>query len=89
MSCALHAVASSRWLVVHFTRGNRKTIPVDLDEAFLFFGMVLVLACLGWFNRSVRTQDIKPMAVATGLNVIACLFTGTLVLTGIIEIIGH
>ncbi len=85
----LHVIASSRWLIIYFTRGNRKTIPVDLNEAVLFFGLVLVFAFLGWFSHTVRKQHIKLMAVATGLNIIACLFTGTLMLTGIIKIIRY
>ena len=84
---ALHVIASTRWLVIHLTRGNRKTIPVDLNEAFLFFGLLLVLGTIGWFSRAVRTQHGKSMAIATGLNLMAFLFSGSLLLMGVVEII--
>lgn len=86
---ALHVIASSRWLIIYLTRGNRKMIPVDFDEAFLFFGLLLVLGTIGWFSRVVRSQHGKSMAIATGLNIMAFLFSGSLMLIGVIEIIRY
>jgi len=84
---ALHLLVSSRWAVIHFTWGNRKTIPLDLNEVLCFFVFIVALLAIGWLSRTLRQSHLRLLVIATGLNVVAFLFTASLMLTGIIAIV--
>ena len=84
----LNLAASVRWLVINFTYGNRKGIPVDFDKAALFFFVIVLLAALPWLSKSLRQTRLKALVITTILNVSAFAFTGALLLSGCIEFIG-
>ena len=84
----LHTAASVRWLVINFTYGNRKGIPVHPDKAVLFFSVIVLLAALPWLSKSLRQTRLKAIVITTILNVLAFALTGVLLLIGCIEFIG-
>jgi len=82
----LHMAASVRWLVINFTYGNRKGIPVDFDKAALFFFVIVLLAALPWLSKSLRQTRLKALVITTILNVSAFAFTGALLLSGCVRL---
>jgi len=84
----LNLAASVRWLVINFTYGNRKGIPVHPDKAVLFFSVIVLLAALPWLSKSLRQTRLKAIVITTILNVLAFALTGVLLLIGCIEFIG-
>ena len=83
----LHTAASVRWLVINFTYGNRKGIPVDPDTAILFFSVLVLFAALPWLSKSLRQTRLRALVLITVLNILAFAFTGALWLTGCINFI--
>ena len=83
----LHTTASVRWLVINFTYGNRKGIPVHPDKAVMFFSVIVLLAALPWLSKSLRQTRLKALIITTVLNVSAFALTAALLLIDCIRFI--